>query len=129
MSDNRLVLAVQIELDPGADAAELEEHTLQLRSELRELDVDDVERRSTSALPEGAKGVDAALVGTLIITAGREAISAVVRTVAGWVSRSGGRAVKIQLGDDVLELSNASREEQRRVVDAFVDRHGPTDGS
>jgi hypothetical protein len=128
MSESLLELRVGLELDPGADAAEVEERTLQLRAELLELDVDDVQQPSVGSPPEGAKGVDAALIGTLVVTAGREAISAVVRVVAGWLSRSGGRSVKLQLGDDVLELSDASKEEQRRVVDAFLARHVAANG-
>jgi hypothetical protein len=127
MSEGTLQLRVGLELDPGAEPAEVEERTLQLRSELLELDVDDVQQPSLGPAPEGAKGVDAALIGTLVVTAGREAVSAVVRAVAGWLSRGGGRSVKLQLGDDILELSDASKEEQRRVVDAFLDRHSLTD--
>jgi len=128
VSEGLLELRVGLELEPGADAAEVEERTLQLRGELLELDVDDVRQPSVGPPPVGAKGVDSALVGTLVVTAGREAVSAVVRLVAGWFSRGGGRSVKLQVGDDVLELSDASREEQRRVVEAFLARHVPEDG-
>jgi hypothetical protein len=128
VSERLLELRVGLELDPGADAAEVEERTLRLRGELLELDVDDVQQPSVGPPPEGAKGVDAALIGTLVVSVGREAISAVLRVVAGWLSRGGGRSVKLQLGDDVLELSDASKEEQRRVMDAFLARHAPADG-
>jgi hypothetical protein len=127
MSERLLELRVGLELDPGADAADVEERTLQLRGELLELDVDDVRQPVVGPPPKGAKGVDAALIGTLVVTAGREAISAVVRVVAGWLSRGEGRSVKLQLGDDVLELSDASREDQRRVLDAFLARHALMD--
>ena len=42
MSERLLEMRVALELDPGADVAEVEERTLQLRGELLELDVDDV---------------------------------------------------------------------------------------
>lgn len=128
MSERLLEMRVALELDPGADVAEVEERTLQLRGELLELDVDDVRQPSVGPPPEGSRGVDATLIGTLVVTAGREVVGAVVRVVAGWLSRGGGRSVKLQLGDDVLELSDASKEEQRRVVEAFLARHAVTDG-
>ena len=129
MSDQQLQLRVALELDPAADAAEVEERTLQLREELLELDVDGVQQPSIGPPPEGAKGVEAALLGTLVVTAGREMVSAVVHLIAGWLSRGGGRSIKLQLDDDVIELSNASKEEQQRAMEAFLARHAPSSGS
>jgi hypothetical protein len=128
MSEQQLKLRVGLELGPDVDVAEVEERTLQLRDELLGLDVDDVHQPSVGSPPEGTKGVEAALVGTLVVTAGREAVSAVVHLIVGWLSRSGGRSVKLQLGDDVLELSDASKEEQRRAVEAFLVRHAAAGG-
>ena len=128
MSEQQLQLRISLELDPGADAAEVEERTLQLRKELLELDVDGVRQPSVGPPPEGAKGVEAALLGTLVVTAGREAVSAVVHLIAGWLSRDGGRSIKLQLGDDLLELSDASKEQQHRAMDAFLARHASSSG-
>jgi hypothetical protein len=91
MSEQGVELRVGLELDPDADAGEVEERTLELRDELLGLDVGDVQQPSVGPPPGGAKGVEAALVGTLVVTAGREAIGAVVQLVAGWLSRAGGR--------------------------------------
>jgi hypothetical protein len=129
MSEQQLQLRVALELDPGADAAEVEERTLQLREELLELDVDDVQQPSVGPPPEGAKGVEGALLGTLVLTAGREAVSAVVHLIAGWLSRGGARSIKLRIGDDLLELSDASKEQQQQAMEAFLARHPPSSGS
>lgn len=92
MSGRLLELRVGLELDPGADAAEVEERTLQFRGELLELDVDDVREPSAGPPIERVKGADAALIGTVVVTAGRGAISAVVRVLAGFLSRAGAAA-------------------------------------
>jgi hypothetical protein len=63
-------------------------------------------------------------LGTLVVTAGREVVSALVHTVIDWVSRARDRTVKLQLGEDVLEISHASADDQRRAVEAFFARHG-----
>jgi hypothetical protein len=125
MSEQQFELRVTLELDSDADAAEVEEQTLQVREELLELDVDDVRQAGAGVPPPGAKGVEAALVGTLLMTAGREAVGAVAHLLIGWLSHGRGRSVKLQLGDDVLELSHASPEERRQVVNTFLARHAP----
>ncbi|MEA2273267.1 MAG: hypothetical protein QOI98_1975, partial [Solirubrobacteraceae bacterium] len=73
--------------------------------------------------PEGAKGVDVVLLGTLVVTAGREAIKAAAHAVGDWLSRSGVRGVKLELDGATLELSAASKEEQRLIIEAFLARH------
>jgi hypothetical protein len=124
MDDGAVQVRVQLDLGNGAEAAELEEDTLRLREELLELGVADVHRPSPAAAPEGAKGIDAAVLGSLVISAGQEAVAAIVRAVASFVTRGTSRSVKLQLGDDVIELSGASRADQERLIEAFLARHG-----
>jgi hypothetical protein len=110
-------------VDPDADAAELEGRTLGLRQELLELDVEAVRHPLGGPAPEGARAGDATLIGTLVVTVGREAIGAVVRAVAGWLSRGGSRSIKMQLGDDSIELTDVSAADQQRMLEAFLARH------
>ena len=53
----------------------------------------------------------------------------VVGTVRQWLSRGDGvrRTVRLELGGDVLELSQASAAEQQRLIELFVRRHDPRD--
>lgn len=116
-------IRVDVGLDLEADDLELEDSTLALREELLELDVDSVERPLSGPPPEGAKAVEVALGATLIVAAGKEVITAVVSKVAGWVGRDRGRSVKLQLGEDTIEITDPSKEEQRRLLEAFLARH------
>jgi hypothetical protein len=125
MSNQFVELLVTAELDPGADDAELEGRTLDLREELLELDVEQVRSPPAGPAPDGARAADAALLGTLVVTLGQEAIGAVVRAVAGWLSRGGSRSVRLQLGDDSIELSDVSAADQRQMLETFLARHEP----
>jgi hypothetical protein len=113
---------VDVGLEADADAEELDEETVRLRSELLELDVEAVERQSGGPPPPGAKAVDVAVLGSLLVALGRDAIPAVVRTIESWVSRRPDRSVKMELGGDSIELRSVSTEEQERLLGAFLER-------
>lgn len=116
-------LTVGIGLGQEADAAELDEATRDLRRELLDLDVEDVQRPDAGPPPAGARAVEVALLGTLLVSAGQHAVGAVVDVLAGWLSRRPQRSLKLRIGDDEIELTDASDEQQRELVAAFLDRH------
>lgn len=118
-----LKLRIDVGVEPDADAAELDEATRQLRQELMELDVEDVERPSAGPAPPGTRAVEAALLGALVVTATQELVSAVVRAVTGWLGRRPGRTVKLEIGGDSIELTDPSAEDQRRLIEAFLAHH------
>jgi hypothetical protein len=114
--------------EEGADAERLDALTGGLRQELLWLDVDDVRRAEGGPVPDGARAVDVAAIGALVVSLGSTAVGLkdVVTVVRGWLSRGDGvkRTVKIQIDGDTLELSEVSAAEQDRLVALFVDRHG-----
>jgi hypothetical protein len=77
--------------------------------------------------PPGARGFDAGTVGALLIALGQsaEGLQSVVSVIRGWLRRGGGkgRAVRLELGGDALELSQASGADQERLIELFVRRH------
>ena len=119
------VVHLRVDLGPGpdGDAAELDEEARQLERELLELDVEDVGRLAEGAPPTGARAVEAALVGTVVVTATKDVVAAVMRTLVLWVRRRPNRSVKLTIGDDSIELSDVSADDQRRLVDSFLARH------
>lgn len=117
-------LRIDLSIEPDADAAELDEATLQLRRELLQLDVDEIERPATGPPPPGTRAVEAAVLGTLVVSATQELVGAVVRAVAGWLSRRPDRRIKLEIADDSIEVTDPSEEDQRRLIAAFITRHG-----
>jgi len=121
-------IRVDLGLDSEADALELEDAALNLREELLGLDVDAVERPVSGPAPEGAKAIETTLAGVLIVTAGKEVIVAVVQQIRQWIGRGKGRSVKLELGEDTIEISHPSAEDQRRLLEAFLARHATAEG-
>ena len=113
--------------EEGADAERLAVLTGYLRAELLQLDVEDVRALPAGEPPPGARGSDAATVGALLIALGQsaEGLRLVVSVVRGWLRRGEGkgRAVRLELGGDALELSQASTADQERLIELFVSRH------
>jgi hypothetical protein len=118
--------------EDGADPERLATLTGYLRDELRRLDVDEVSALPGGAPPPGSRAFDAVAVGGLLVTLGRSAdgLRSVVGTIRQWLSRGDGvrRTVRLELGGDVLELSEASAAEQQRLIELFVRRHDSRDG-
>ena len=124
MAASVIDLEVSTGLGPDADDAELEERTIELRQELLALDVQDVRRPPGGPAPEGARaGGETALLATLLVTAGQQAITLVVGTVAQWLSRGKDRTARLKIGDDSIELTDVSAADQRRMLEAFLARH------
>jgi hypothetical protein len=118
-------LAVRVEIASHGDVddARLEELTASLRRELSELDVDAVERVEEGAAPEGAKVGDVLALGALVVKVARSAASmaGVVRALQDWAAR-GGRTVKLDVGGDTIEVTGASRGQQDRLIEAWIER-------
>jgi hypothetical protein len=113
--------------EEGADAERLAALTGYLRSELLQLDVEDVTALPAGEPPPGARGFNAATVGALLIALGQsaEGLRSVVSVIRGWLRRDEGkgRTVRLELGGDALELSQASGADQERLIELFVRRH------
>lgn len=123
---------VRLELaEDGADAERLEEVTGFLRRELLQLDVANVAAVPAGEPPPGSRAFDVLAIGALLVTLGKsaEGLRSVVDAVRHWLTRGGGvrRTVKLEIGGDVLELSEASTADQQRLIDVFVSRHAAAD--
>ncbi|MDQ6741808.1 MAG: hypothetical protein M3Z97_02715 [Candidatus Dormibacteraeota bacterium] len=120
-ANERLTLA--IEGAPDSDAEELARLTGQLRSQLLELDVDRVDLVRGGQAPPGSKVADPITIGAIIITLAPTLIQAVIGLVQNWHKDHPVSSVKVTLGDDSLELSNASPEQVEQLAQAFIARH------
>jgi hypothetical protein len=119
-------LRIQLAED-GADAERLDALTGFLRDELLQLEVEDVTALRAGEPPPGARVFDVIAVGGLLVSLGGSAsgLGAVVSEIRKWLARGDGtrRTVRFEIGGDVLELSEATKADQDRLVDLFIDRH------
>jgi hypothetical protein len=125
-------LRLQLSED-GADAERLAALTGYLRAELLQLDVDDVTALQAGASPPGSRAFDVAIVGALLVALGQSAdgLRSVVSAIRDWLRRGDGtrRTVRLELGGDALELSQASPADQDRLIELFVSRHTTQKGA
>jgi hypothetical protein len=119
-------LRVQVS-EAGADAERLDAVTSHLRRDLIQLDVDDVTALPAGRPPDGARAIDAVAVGGLVVALGNSAdgLRSVVSAIRDWLRRGGGvrRTVRLELGGDALELTEASAADQERLIGLFISRH------
>jgi hypothetical protein len=118
-----LAVRVEIASETDVDAARLEELTASLRRELIELDVQAVDRIEDDSAPPGAKVGEVLALGALVVKVAKSAasVAAVVRALQDWAAR-GGRSVKLDVGGDTIELTGASRAQQDRLIEAWIER-------
>jgi hypothetical protein len=116
--------------EDGADAERLASLTGFLRQELLQLDVEDVTALRTGEAPAGTRALDVSAVGGLLVSLGSQAqaLRAVVSAIQSWLTRGQGvhRTVRLEIGSDSLELSEASVADQERLIDVFIRRHTQT---
>ena len=122
------VLRVRL-AEEDADEERLDALTSFLRQELLQLDVESVTKLPAGEPPPGARGLDAATVGGLLVGLGSaaEGLSAVISAVRAWLARGENtpRRVRLEIGGDALELSGATTADQDRLIGLFVGRHAP----
>jgi len=124
MDEQPAALGIQVAAGPDSDADEVAQATLQLRRELLDLDVDAVQVPGAGAPPPGARGVDVAAVGALVVNlADSQLLAAVVTAIRSWLAGSPRRSIKLELDGDALELTGVSSREQRRLTDEWLARH------
>jgi hypothetical protein len=116
---------LRVEAADDEDESDLAELTLRLRAELLDLDVAAIDTvPADKDAPDRAKGL-LTVAGKLLVWLGPAGLGAVLGKVADWAARNG-RAVEITINGDSLKLGRASREEQGRLVEAFLARHDPS---
>jgi hypothetical protein len=126
--DTELILSLS---ERDVSAEQLETAGGLLREDLLALDVAAVHALPSGAAPPDTRGVDAMTVGAFLVSlpATPALLSAVIDVVRGWVARSGGRSVRVEIDGDSLELSQVSAEEQSRLIDDWLSRRAAGGGS
>ena len=107
----------------GADAERLQELTEGFRAELLALDVEDVSCVREGEVPPGSRAVDLAAVGALLVSVkgSMQFLGQLVAAARSWLTRSSaGRTVELTIGDKTLRMTNASSDQQDRLVEEFI---------
>jgi hypothetical protein len=116
---------VRVELrEPDSDPEARDMLMLDLRQELVQLDVESVSTVPAGPAPQGSKGLDMAAAAALLVQVqgSISALSVLVSAVRAWLQRGQdrGASVKLTIGEQTLELSHATSEQQERLVQEFL---------
>ena len=109
MTTDKQLASLRLKIDAGPDAGdeELDRLTRRLRNEIEgELDVEKVDLVRTGVVEDGAKSIEAVLLGALVITMVPGAINNLVDLLRDFSARPGNRQAKIVL-EGPPELLNA----------------------
>jgi hypothetical protein len=107
------------------DPEEIEATTYPLAEALRQVDgVLSVETRAGGSLPPGAMGTPGEVGALLVQVLESLSLTGLVGVLAAWLGRDRSRTLKIQLGDQQIELTGLSRQEQHELVDWFRTQAG-----
>lgn len=111
--------------DTELDDIELDRATEQLRRRLLELDVENAVRPSAGELPDGAKGIDVATAGFIVVQLlpVLPALHDIVQTVRTWLNHNPERTATLEIDGDRIEVSGITHEEQRELIKIWADRH------
>lgn len=118
-------LLVEIDSAADDDAAQLEQLTQNLLGEIEELDIDSVELAPAAPGPHGSKAGPSFDWGTLLVTlADRGSVLvSVVTAIDDWLKNQGGRSVTVEIDGDRLQLTGASIDDQKALIEHWIERH------
>jgi hypothetical protein len=107
----------------GADPGRLHELTGALRTDLLAGGAEEARlvRRDDTAV--GARGFDPESLGMLLVSiqGSAQALLQLVTTARGWLGRGDRhRTVELTVGDSTLMLTDASDDQQERLIDEFI---------
>lgn len=123
-------LTFLIHPDAGSDLEELAELGHRLRTDLLDAGADPADARPAGPAPAGTKGAELLALGSVLVAVGRSVplLGRVLATVRDWIGQQPVRSVTVSLDGDTIELTHASSEEQRRLIDAWISRHAEVGG-
>jgi hypothetical protein len=124
LREQRVDTKVLVKIDEGdADADRLAELSEDLRAELLGLDVQDVTLVRAGQSPPDSRGTDLATAGLLLVLIkdSMDLVGHMITVLRSWLGRSTtSRTVELTVGDRTLRLTNASSDQQDRLVEEFV---------
>ncbi len=117
-----LFLSVKITAQVAPE--ETDELARQLCYELNELDKLSAELAQDSNLPQGAKGLPVDIGTVLVKVAEVGGITGLLAILGSWLSRDERRTIVLQIGNNKLEVTGISKEEQANLIRWFQTQSG-----
>ena len=116
----KLVIASQ-----DADDELLADLTTNLRDELEQLNVENIQLPVQSNHPQGAKSGDAFTWGQLLLTlaASGGVLTSIIATIKAWLLRQTRCSIRVEMDGDTLEITGVDSEDQRKIIDQWLARH------
>ena len=119
-----LVLVVDAGL--YADLDEIDRLVQELRSELKDLELESVVQVSSAETPLGAKGASFVDVGALLVTlsAAGGVFPLLMEVARDWLARhASAHRISVTIDGDTIELARSSAQERKALIKAFMSRH------
>ena len=118
-------LRIRLDVAAGVDDEALDRMAGGLRAELLDLDVESVTRPPGGPAPEGSKAGEVVAAGALLVAVAPPFVEGVMTVLSSWLSRQRSD-VSVEI-DGQTFTGTVSREERRRLVDAYLARVAPAD--
>lgn len=106
---------------PDSDEEERADLASRLREEFRDHGIDEVSHPPVRP-PAGSKG--GALDWAQLVVTFAGTLPSLVMAIQGWLGRHPNAAVTLEISGDRITLDDVSPEERRRLLEAFLARHG-----
>ncbi|GAA0223947.1 hypothetical protein GCM10010492_22570 [Saccharothrix mutabilis subsp. mutabilis] len=86
-------------------------------------------RHAPTPLPDGAKSGTGMAIAELVVNGALPAAvaAAVASVITAFVQRGSARKVTIKVGQDSITVQGGTKADQKALVQAFLEKHGPTD--
>jgi len=124
---SKLTTRIKLEIisKPDVDFEELERLTVQLREELLDLDLESVELVKAGETPEKAKVGEPVTWGALLLTLASSGgvLTMLLKVLQSWLARTHQPSVHIEIDGDQLEIKGISSEDQKRLIEDWLQRH------
>lgn len=120
MTEENLLLTLSLDASPDGDDVERSRLTQQLRRQLLELDVEQVELVRDGRTPTGSKSAEAVTIGALLVTLAPTALTGAISLVQTWLDRHATSSIEISLPGKSITLTGGSSVDTQRLLDAFL---------
>jgi hypothetical protein len=124
MAERLPIVTLKLAFPSGTTAEEQENMTQLLRQELLETNVISAETIADRHLPAGSKGISSELSSLLVTLAGSGSIlGTLISTIGNWLGGHKKCNVTVKMNGDEITLIDASEENERALVKAWIARH------